>query len=226
MLKFVFVALLMVMLAACTQADTSPSSAEPVIINVDNPSVRPQPDTSMPRLIEQELESVRVGVWLPPGWQADESDARALTLVESMGSLDTDEPASGIRLSLFIPDLGAILPDANAHDNIAHAALSTVVASREQVGGATTSAPEALAWDDHAAAYYLFSSETGEHGIVIGLALPEDTPTLAVINISAPEPDSARIEAMLPTLLGDLSIGTYTLDETFIAQLPSPLVFP
>ncbi|MDX2137404.1 MAG: hypothetical protein SF123_04865 [Chloroflexota bacterium] len=226
MLKFVFVALLVVMLAACTQADTSPSSVEPVIINVDNPSVRPQPDSNMPRLIEQELEGVRVGVWLPPGWQADESDARALTLVESMGSLDTDEPASGVRLSLFVPDLGAILPDVNRHDNIAHAALTAVVASREQVGGATTSAPQALEWEGRVAAYYLFSSETGEHGIVIGLALTDETPTLAVINISAPEPDSSRIEAMLPTLLGDLSIGGYTLDATFINALPSPLVFP
>jgi hypothetical protein len=225
MLKFVFVALL-VMLAACSQADTLPSPADSVIINVDNPSIRSQPDENMPRLIEQELERVRVAVWLPPGWQADASDARALTLVESMGSLDTDEPASGVRLSLFVPDLDTILPAGNTHDNIAHAALSAVVVSREQVGGATTSAPQVLAWQGCDAAYYLFSSDTGEHGIVIALALPEASPLLAVINVSAPASDAASIEAMLPTLLGELSIGNYMLDETFIAALPSPLVFP
>lgn len=221
MLKQVSV-LLIVLLTACTEIPAAPPVTESNIQNVAIPSTRLAAVDS-PRWVETEMSGVKIGAWLPVGWQADTTGG--LTMVEHMGSLHSGEVATGITVRIFVPEVEALVADAGDHENLAFAVLESVAISPELTDGAQVSEPVAFRWNDHHAAYYLFAAPDDVDGLVVALAMADEH-KIVVANIAAPRAEMQRLQAVLPQLIGELQINRQRLNGEFISALPDPLVFP
>ena len=178
---------------------------------------------SVPEWVETEVNGVEIGMWLPPGWQVD--TLRGLSVVEHMGSIRTDEPARGIVLYVFVPDLDQLLPNVSESDNLAYAALEQVAASPEHTNGAHVSRPVAFEWKGYPAAYYLYTTRDRMYGLVLALVAARQR-AIVVTNVTAPAEDIDRLRSVLPQMLKDLHIDRQQLDDTFLASLPDPLIWP
>lgn len=212
MFKFLCVVMLMLMLASCVpNAVEIPNTANP-IQNVDNPgtTLNTSRSNDAPEWIETDINGVDLGVWVPGGWQYD--DTAGLTLVEHMGSIDTGAPASGISIYFFVPELDGIVDQNRNHANLAYAALRQVARSPELIGGAQVSSPVQVKWGEVDAAYYTFTAPSDVQGWVIAFAVPNDDKIL-VTNITAPQADLNRLQDILPALLNDLRINRERLGE-------------
>ncbi|MFQ3567755.1 MAG: hypothetical protein SNJ59_12230 [Aggregatilineales bacterium] len=173
---------------------------------------------------ETEMDGVRLGMPMPHGWTAETRDG--LILVEHMSSIATEEPASGILVYIFVPQLDHFnLPDPEV-DNAALAVLRQVVNMPHEIGhNAVASEPVPFVWSDHQAAYYLLSNHDGIKTIVIAVELPE-VRKLVVCNISLPSNQIDRVRALLPTVLDGLTLNGLRLSGDDLNVLPDPLIFP
>jgi hypothetical protein len=223
MLKRLFI-IAAIGLAACTQAPAPVPTEESDIRNIENVSERVRASSdSVPEWVETEISGVEVGMWLPPGWQAD--TVRGLSVVEHMGSIRTNEPARGIVLHVFVPDLDQLLPSVGDSDNLAYAALEQVASSPEHTNGAYISTPVAFEWKGYPAAYYLYTTHDRMHGLVLALTTARQR-AIVVTNVTASADDSERLPSVLPQILRDLHIDRQQLDDAFLAALPNPLMWP
>jgi hypothetical protein len=210
-------------LAACTEVPANSVTPEAIIENVDNASIRPAPAADVPQWVETEMQGIDIGMWLPPGWQADTRGG--LTLVEHMGSFSTGTPTAGIMVYMFVPNLAELGSSADSHSNLAYSSLLRVVQSPEHTHGATVSVPVSFRWGTHDAAYYLFSAKNDVRGMVVAVAIP-NSQRIIVANITAPAAEIERLRDLLPQLLGDMRLNRVRLDSDALTSLPAPLVFP
>ncbi len=211
-------------LAACAQAPTAPPPESSAIRNLENVSERSLAvSTTAPEWVETEIDGVQVGMWLPPGWQAD--TARGLSVVEHMGSIQANEPARGITLYVFVPNLDQLLTSPTESENLAYAALQRVAASPQHTEGARLSSPVAFEWKGHPAAYYLYTTHDRMHGLVLAVTTSRQQ-AIVVANVAAPADERERLRTMLPEILKDLHIDRQRIDDALLAALPDPLTFP
>jgi hypothetical protein len=220
MLKYLWIAGLALMLVSCSPIVAEiPNTTNP-IQNVDNRGttlVNSRP-SSAPEWVEASLQGIDVGVWLPAGWQYD--DTGGLTLVEHMSSIHTGEPTHSIMVYFFVPALENLVDASEDHDNLAYAALHQVSLSPSLTGAAEVTPPVRLLWGEIDAAYYAYSAPQEVCGWVLAFAVPDETRIL-VANITAPRREVARLAEILPPMLSDLRINRQRLGEGAVQELSS-----
>lgn len=221
MLKWIVISAA-ILVSACQpiQQITPTAPVEPT----DEADVSATTEETVDLWTETEMDGVRLRLPMPHGWTAETRDG--LILVEHMSSIATEEPASGILLYVFVPQLDHFnLPDPEI-DNAALAVLRQVVNMPHEIGhNAVASEPVPFVWSDHQAAYYLLSNHDGIKTIVIAVELPESR-KLVVCNISLPANQIDRVRALLPTVLDGLTVNGMRLSGDDLNVLPDPLIFP
>lgn len=223
MLKFLCIGMLIILLASCTQSTVDiPNTANP-IQNVENPGTTLNAERSQdaPEWIETDINGVALGVWLPPGWQYD--DTGGLTLIEHMSSIDTGVPTETITVYFFVPELDQLLNSDQVHDNLAYAALHEVTHSPEHTGAAEVTQPVQATWDELDAAYYTYTAPDGVRGWVLAFAVPDDD-KIVVANVTAPQSEINRLHAILAPLFRDLRINRQRLGDSLPSELPDILI--
>jgi len=205
-------------LAACEPRSAAPSTE--VILLTATPEATEA--AALPRWLETEVNGVSVGMWRPNNWETDMTDG--LVLAEHTTS--PSEPGEqGIIINCFVPPLEDYDPG-EIRSNYAWAVLDWVIKMPDHTGwDVSVTQPVAFNWDQHQAAYYLFSTGDGVRGIVLAVAVPDEQ-KVVVINISAPMSQANRIRAALPGLLDGLMIASTQLNKTALETLPDPFPFP
>lgn len=221
--KFFCVVMLAFFLSSCAQSTVDIQDNANSIQNVENTGTtlnvnHPQ---DAPEWIETDINGVDLGVWLPPGWQYD--DTGGLTLVEHMMSIDTDTPAQMITLYFFVPELDGILDRNQAHDNLAYAALHEVAESPDLIGAAEVTRPVKATWGEVDAAYYTYTAPDRVQGWVLAFTVPNDD-QIVVANVTAPQREISRLRDMLPLLLNDLRVNRLRLGDSLPTNLSDLLI--
>ncbi len=167
---------------------------------------------------------VRLKIKVPDGWDTYNTES-GIVLSEHMGTAETGGVLEGALVYVFVPHTDEFaLPDFENH-NLAWTMLKKVVADKDYVGNALVSEPQAFAWDDNEAAYYLLNNRDGTLTILLAIELAT-THRLIVCHISMPSAHSAQMRPMLPEVLGSLTVDGTQIDHTALLELPDPLDFP
>jgi hypothetical protein len=225
MLKYACAMLLVLLLASCAQDTVENSNTPSTIRNVDNPGTVLNTNrlSDAPEWIETEINGVDLGVWLPAGWQYD--DTAGLTLVERMGSIEAPSATDGIMIYFFVPELASLIDENAEHDNLAYAALHEVSRSPDLTGAAELTRPVKLKWGEMDAAYYTYSAPDAVQGLVLAFAVPSNT-QIVVANITAPDGELPRVVEVMPEILNDLRINSQRLGEGAMNDLMALLDAP
>lgn len=176
------------------------------------------------RIIETDMNGIRIGLGVPPGWAGDTVDG--LVIAEHFGSMDGGIPTPGMLVYVFVPPLDRFeVPEPTA-TNVAQHVLTQVVQMPTEIGvDVTASSPSPFRWAQHDAAYYLLNSSDGAKTLVLALEVVENG-QLVVVNLSAPAAQVNRIRAMLPFIMDGLTVNGERLLGSDLDVLPDPLVFP
>lgn len=166
---------------------------------------------------------VQLGIRTPDGWQSISNDYGIL-LAEHADMVDAETP-SGILIYIFVPDMREIDLASFDNQNLAWAVLDHVTQIPQYVGESTVTDTVPFLWGSHEAAYYLLSDEDGNRTLVLALVVPIVN-KIVVCNISTSAGDAHRIRDLLPVVLASLTVNGETIDESALAVLPDPLVFP
>ncbi|MEL6272904.1 MAG: hypothetical protein AAFV33_06090 [Chloroflexota bacterium] len=207
-------------LTACQPAPTVP--AEPVTTDTQ-PEALP---AAVPTIASATLNHQNITVQVPPGWDALATE-RAILYTESHHSFETVGHLDGISVSVFSPsstDLAAYESTVFAAHNPAHMLLTLVVNGRHYPDNAQVTSPQTFQWQGFDAAYYTLSNEAGIVTVLVAVSLPEET--LLVFNISAPNTERQRLRQQLPDILGQITVGEYTLYGDQLTDLPALLRYP
>jgi hypothetical protein len=226
MLKRVWIAAALLILAACEIMSSPPTPTTTTLQNTGVASSLAAPTADMsPRWIETENNGVALGCWQPSGWTIDTSEG--VLLAEHAASIGTGEPPSGVMIYIFVPEIEHLEVAPDDEHNFAMSVLRQVATNPEHTGhDVAVSDPAPFVWGAHDAAYYLLSSSQGFKAIVIGIALPDDHERLVVINMTVPTAQAAHMRRILPRVLDDLQINDVKLNGTALDALPDPLAFP
>ncbi len=169
-----------------------------------------------------DVKGVRLGIEIPDGWEAKETDDGVL-IAEHFGTMESN--SAGMLIYLFVHSLDGFQLPASTTANVAWAALNQISQKREYIGDALVSAPAGFQWDGQDAAYYLLNDGDGNLSMLLAIAIA--TPQrLVVCRFSSPASQADQIRAMLPDVLGTLSINGITMDMDALHDLPNPLQFP
>lgn len=168
-------------------------------------------------------EGVELSIRTPPDWKSI-TDDHGILLAEHVRPNEVQRP-DGVLVYIFVPRMHDIDINNFEAPNKAWAALNHVAQNRELVGHSTVTSTVAFEWGEHDAAYYLLTDGEGNHTIVIALVVPVIN-KMVVCNISSPAEDAARIRAVLPEVLSQLSVNGVLMDSSALASLPDPLPFP
>jgi hypothetical protein len=171
--------------------------------------------------METDVDGVLVGLWLPNGWDVDMDDGLVIAEDTTSPNASGDQ---GIIINCFVPKADAY-PPSWFRSNYAWAVLAWVMRKPEYTDDMSMTEPVGFDWDDHRAAYYLFTTEDGARGVVLAVEVPGEQKVVG-INVSAPIWQSSRIRGMLPELLNGVKIGTSRLDGAALDMLPDALPFP
>lgn len=221
--------ILLVCLLLCTTACLSASNADetaPEEIASELPSRgfinTGEEDT--PRFIDTEMNGVRIGLPVPPGWAADVIDG--LIIAEHLSPMNDGIPEPGLMVYAFVPPLDRFEVPAHDTANVAYHVLNQVVRMPAEIGfDVVATAPEAFTWGTHDAAYYLLNSADEVKTLVLAVETVANG-RLLVINISAPGSQAERIRALLPQIMHGVRINDVALDGDELNRLPVPLRFP
>lgn len=181
--------------------------------------------------METEMNGVRLGVRMPPGWDAAHNAEyggrpEGLMLVEYRPDADTGELEVGALVYLFVPPLDNFRIPEDSGENAALAVLDQVVEMPSHIGDdAVASDPVPFEWDGRDAAYYLLTSANAAKTIVLAVETKSER-RLVVCNINMPASETVRVREMLPTILDGMMIDGEVLDGQGLEVLPDPLVFP
>ncbi len=147
-----------------------------------------------------------------------------ILLAERFGSIASGGSAMpGIQVHIFIHSAaGFQIPD---DQNAAWSILEQIVRDQKYMGRAHVEEPYGFVWEQHDAAYYLSNNGDGNMTMLIALMLP-GMQQMVVCNISSPVSESTRIRAMLPKILGSLTVNRIRLGTAALEALPDPLIFP
>ncbi|MBZ0301307.1 MAG: hypothetical protein K8J31_16290 [Anaerolineae bacterium] len=207
--------LLLILLTAC-QVFSYPAQSNP-------PSVVDKRAASGEQWTRHNEGEVSLSIVVPRGWETYNTSV-GIVLNEYIGGNAPDTPLNGFLIHIFIPhDKHFTLPDSD-DVNMAWFVLNQVVTNPDYIGGALVSEPVAFEWDDYDAAYYLLNNRDQTVTMLLALALPDQN--LVVAHVSVPEAQAARIRALLPDLLGTLTVDGHHLNAAALSALPDPLVFP
>lgn len=200
--------------ATAFPATTIPrSSAQMRIVQLSTPP--PPTDEQTTRWLETEMNGVRLGMWRPDGWMTDVSEGLLL--------FETDDDPMSIYCT--VPLLNEFHLRPNAANN-ALDVLKQVVEMPAHMGpDMRMSEPTAFQWDNHPAAYYVFSAGDGTRMLVLALDVPNKR-QIVVCAISIEVGAKNRIRTELPALLDGLMIDGTSLRGESLNALPDPLPFP
>lgn len=181
-------------------------------------------DTGDLPFVATEMNGVRIGLPVPPGWAADIVDG--LIVAEHLGRIDGGMPEPGLLIYAFVPPLDQFNVPAYDSDNVAYHVLNQVVRMPTEIGAnVVASAPTSFSWGTHDAAYYLLNSADQTKTLVLAVEIATNG-QLLVINLSAPGNQVERIRALLPLLMDGVQIDDDVLSGRELDQLPTPLRFP
>lgn len=181
--------------------------------------------------METEMNGVRLGVWMPSGWDTARSaelggGPEGLMLAEYRPAGDSSDLEVGVLVYLFAPPLDHFYIPEDSSENAALSVLDQVVQMPSQIGfDAIASRPVEFEWDGHDAAYYLLSSSNSIKTIVLAVETQIDH-RLVICNINMPASEAERVRRMLPEILDGLMIDDQPMNGDGLAVLPDPLVFP
>ncbi|MEO8608479.1 MAG: hypothetical protein ABI690_11380 [Chloroflexota bacterium] len=209
--------------AACQSALSSATTptVEPTSTVERTPESTPKNSTTSD-WEQVDVKGVRLGIQIPDGWEAQETDDGVL-IAEHFGTIESN--SAGMMIYLFVHSLDGFQLPASTHANIAWAALEQISKQREYIGDALVSAPAGFDWNGQDAAYYLLNDGDGNLSMLIAVALSAPQ-RLVVCRFISPASQADKIRAMLPDVLGTLSINGITMDMDALHELPDPLQFP
>lgn len=161
----------------------------------------------------------------PKQWESFSTD-HGIVIGERFGSVATAGTLEGLISYIFITPIEDYTQYVTTNRNTAQYILTTLLDSQPHPQKMPTYTPvNAFQWDGYDAAYYLLRGEDDTVTLVIAVLMPEDQALLSV-SISAPQKQSARIRATLPTLLHGLMFNEHVFDGNGLHALPDPLAFP
>jgi len=188
------------------------------------PEATPEVTTYTPTWKEVEVKDVRLGIEIPPGWQAKQTNG-GLLMAERFGTMEDGAAILGLQINLFVHALDNYQLPVSTDTNVAWAVLEQIITKKEYIGDAVVSEPTGFDWDGYDAAYYLLNDSNGNLSVLLAVAIP--TPKrLVVSNFSAPAVQAPEIRDMLPEILSTLKINGVSLDTAALRALPDPLPFP
>jgi hypothetical protein len=209
--------------AAC-QSTLSPASTP--TIESTSTAEQPSESTSVAGTTSDweqvDVKGVRLGIAIPDGWEAQKTDDGVL-IAEHFGTIESN--SAGMLIYLFVHSLDGFQLPASTSANTAWAVLQQISKKREYIGDALVSAPMGFDWDGQDAAYYLLNDGDGNLSMLLAIAL-SNPQRLVVCLFSSPASQADQIRAMLPDVLGTLSINGITMDMDALHDLPDPLQFP
>ncbi|MDL1883573.1 hypothetical protein FBR01_07970 [Anaerolineae bacterium CFX8] len=209
-------------LSGC-QAPLSSRTDSPTAAASQPPSPEATVEPTPAEWVEQEVGGVLIGIEKPRGWEVQKMDDGIL-LAERFGSIASGGSAMpGIQVHIFVHSAaGFQIPDGQ---NAAWSILEQIVHDQKYMGRAHVEEPYGFAWEQHDAAYYLSNNGDGNMTMLIALVLP-GARQMVVCNISSPVSESTRIRAMLPAILGSMTVNSVRLGAAALDALPDPLIFP
>jgi len=217
--KYILV-LLLISLAACQAAQSSPPEVTPT------EDISTPPSTLEASWSEFSINQTRLGLDTPVGWQVRSVASHGVMIVERLGSMGSGNMLEGIQVHLFFPTLADFTVPNPAHANVALTILNQAIARPGYMEDAEYNEPTGFDWGGYAAGYYLVSGANDSRTIVVGVMTPPDSSHLLVCNISAPMNEVERIRPVTLLLLAHLTINDVTLGDALLNTLPDPLVFP
>jgi hypothetical protein len=156
------------------------------------------------------LQGVPLAFTKPAGWHIyRETDHVILT--EQSEPLNADGSLQGIVVHIWLMDAPP--------ENTTSAALSRILLTPDLTEPLpVTVTPHSFEWSQHDAAYYMLEAQEGYMTLVLAVMLA-DKSSMVAINISAPQQDTARVKALLPTLFDGFAIGGRELDSAPLGDL-------
>jgi hypothetical protein len=192
------------------------------------PEIAPEVTASVavhtPTWEEVEVNDVRLGIEIPAGWEAEQTE-EGLLLAEHFSTMEYGTAIQGLQIHLFVHALDGYNLPVSADANIAWAVLEQIIKKKDIIGEALVSEPMGFEWDGHDAAYYLLNDGDGNLSVLMAVAIPAPK-RLVVCNFSSPVEQAYEIREMLPEILSSLMINGVAMDIAALHNLPDPLRFP
>ena len=202
----------------------STPTVEPTATTPITPEVTPSVSAYTPTWKEVEVNDIRLGIEIPSGWEAQETDD-GLLIAEQFGTMEYGTAIEGLQVHLFVHAFDGYQLPVSSDTNVAWAVLEQIITQKEVIGDAVVSKPTGFDWDGRDAAYYLLNDGDGNLSVLLAVAIP--TPKrLVVCNFSSPAAQASQIRLMLPQILSTLTINGVALDSDALHNLPDPLQFP
>lgn len=203
MLKFVFFTLGILLMGACTTTPTVPT-------------VRPTQDDTAVQLLTNNLV---VEVQRPVNWRYYPSSDR-IVLSEQMQPVQADGALAGFVANIFFhtPD-GDRFPMTEETPT----ALRAFLRAHAPQHARQVTTPVSFQWHGYDAAMYTVQDEHDTRSAVIALAvwqaMPElEAPRLLMINLSAPDAEFERLDAVLADLLNEFTINEDPLNPVMLTS--------
>lgn len=195
------------------------------------PNVTPTPvaePTTIPpteAVAEVSAAGVTLSLDMPDGWQSVPNE-HGILLAEHTNLYDSQSP-DGILVYIFVQATVDFEIETPPDENPAYRLLSHVAGMPDaSLHNATLSQTVPMELGAHEAAYYLLSDGHGNKTLVLALAPDGKPDKIIVCNVSASNHDAARIRAVLPMMLQNLTIDGQPVDMSGLDTLPDPLIFP